>query len=214
MSARNTALRALIACRTANAWSDAVLKDYISADRLDPRDARTVYHPLSGCTAEPGSAGLLYRRLPTGEETAAAGAAGHPAAGGLSDPDAGPGAGFRRGERGGEAGQKTAGTAGGGTVQRRAAEPRPPKGRADAAAELRHPLQPSTGSGGPDEGIGGQAVGRHIGSGQQQPGDHRPLEWAKMFRRSPAGPMGTGRGGGCAPSLDGSLLFAAANRKP
>ena len=39
MSARNTALRALIACRTANAWSDAVLKDYISADRLDPRDA-------------------------------------------------------------------------------------------------------------------------------------------------------------------------------
>lgn len=39
MSARNTALRALIACRTSGAWSDAVLKDYIADAKLDPRDA-------------------------------------------------------------------------------------------------------------------------------------------------------------------------------
>lgn len=39
MSARNTALAALIACRKNDAWSDGVLKDYIRRDRLDARDA-------------------------------------------------------------------------------------------------------------------------------------------------------------------------------
>lgn len=39
MPARTTALRALIACRTSGAWSDAVLKDYMAAARLDARDA-------------------------------------------------------------------------------------------------------------------------------------------------------------------------------
>ncbi len=39
MSARTTALRALIACRTSAGWSDAVLKDYMAQDRLDARDA-------------------------------------------------------------------------------------------------------------------------------------------------------------------------------
>ena len=39
MSARNTALGALIACRKTNAWSDGVLKEYIRRDRLDSRDA-------------------------------------------------------------------------------------------------------------------------------------------------------------------------------
>ncbi len=39
MSARNTALAALIACRKNDAWSDGVLKDYIRRDRLDSRDA-------------------------------------------------------------------------------------------------------------------------------------------------------------------------------
>ena len=38
MSARDTALRALIACRTAGAWSDAVLKKLAETDRLSPRD--------------------------------------------------------------------------------------------------------------------------------------------------------------------------------
>ncbi len=39
MSARQTALSALIACRRRNAWSDGVLKEYIARDRLDRRDA-------------------------------------------------------------------------------------------------------------------------------------------------------------------------------
>ena len=39
MSARKTALDALIACRKQAAWSNGVLKDYIARDRLDRRDA-------------------------------------------------------------------------------------------------------------------------------------------------------------------------------
>lgn len=39
MSARTTALAALIACRKQNAWADGVLKEYIGRDRLDRRDA-------------------------------------------------------------------------------------------------------------------------------------------------------------------------------
>ncbi len=39
MSARQTALNALIACRKQGAWSNGVLKEYINRDRLDSRDA-------------------------------------------------------------------------------------------------------------------------------------------------------------------------------
>ena len=39
MGARETALNALIACRTNGAWSNGVLKEYILRDRLDRRDA-------------------------------------------------------------------------------------------------------------------------------------------------------------------------------
>ncbi len=39
MPARTTALRALIACRTSGAWSDAVLKDYMEAANLSQKDA-------------------------------------------------------------------------------------------------------------------------------------------------------------------------------
>ncbi len=39
MSARNTALRVLIACRTSDAWSDAVLKEFLEREHLDSRDA-------------------------------------------------------------------------------------------------------------------------------------------------------------------------------
>ena len=39
MSARDTALAALIACRRQGAWSDGVLKEYLSRGRLDRRDA-------------------------------------------------------------------------------------------------------------------------------------------------------------------------------
>lgn len=38
MSARDTALAVLIACRRQQAWSDGVLKDYAARDRLDTRD--------------------------------------------------------------------------------------------------------------------------------------------------------------------------------
>ena len=39
MGARETALNVLIACRKENGWSNGVLKEYISRDRLDRRDA-------------------------------------------------------------------------------------------------------------------------------------------------------------------------------
>ena len=39
MGAREPALQALMACRQEGAWSNAVLKDLIRRDRLDPRDA-------------------------------------------------------------------------------------------------------------------------------------------------------------------------------
>lgn len=39
MPARTTALRALIACRTADAWSDAVLRDYMVQAKLSQKDA-------------------------------------------------------------------------------------------------------------------------------------------------------------------------------
>ena len=39
MSARVTALSALIACRKQGAWADGILKEYIARDRLDRRDA-------------------------------------------------------------------------------------------------------------------------------------------------------------------------------
>ena len=39
MNARKTALDVLIACRKEGAWSNGVLKEYISRDRLDRRDA-------------------------------------------------------------------------------------------------------------------------------------------------------------------------------
>ena len=39
MSARNTALNVLIACRKEGGWSNGVLKDYLNRDRLDRREA-------------------------------------------------------------------------------------------------------------------------------------------------------------------------------
>lgn len=39
MTARTTALSALIACRKTNAWIDGVLKEYLRRDQLDARDA-------------------------------------------------------------------------------------------------------------------------------------------------------------------------------
>ena len=39
MSARETALNALIACRREGAWSNEILKEYILRDRLEGREA-------------------------------------------------------------------------------------------------------------------------------------------------------------------------------
>ena len=39
MSARETALNVLIACRRDDAWANGVLKEYIRRDGLDRRDA-------------------------------------------------------------------------------------------------------------------------------------------------------------------------------
>ena len=39
MSARETALNVLIACRKNGAWSNGVLKEYVRRDRLDSRDS-------------------------------------------------------------------------------------------------------------------------------------------------------------------------------
>ena len=39
MGARDTALSALIACRTQNAWADGAIKEYTARDRLDAREA-------------------------------------------------------------------------------------------------------------------------------------------------------------------------------
>ena len=39
MTARRTALAALIACRKQGAWSDGILKEYLARDELDRRDA-------------------------------------------------------------------------------------------------------------------------------------------------------------------------------
>lgn len=39
MAARDTALSTLIACRTKQAWADGALKEYLSRDRLDAREA-------------------------------------------------------------------------------------------------------------------------------------------------------------------------------
>ena len=52
MSARNTALGALIACRKTNAWSDGVLKEYIRRDRLDSRDAALATRLCYGVLAQ------------------------------------------------------------------------------------------------------------------------------------------------------------------
>ena len=39
MAARETALNVLIACRKEGAWSNGVLKEYLTRDRLDRREA-------------------------------------------------------------------------------------------------------------------------------------------------------------------------------
>ena len=67
MSARKTALDALIACRTRAAWSNGVLKDYIARDRLDRRDAALATRLCYGVLQHRGMLDFFLQQLLTGK---------------------------------------------------------------------------------------------------------------------------------------------------
>lgn len=63
MGARETALKALIACRRQEAWSNAVLKEAIRGDRLDPRDAALATRLCYGVVQNRGRLDFYLRQL-------------------------------------------------------------------------------------------------------------------------------------------------------
>ncbi len=67
MSARETALDALIACRKQAAWSNGVLKDYIARDRLDRRDAALATRLCYGVLQHRGMLDFFLQQLLTGK---------------------------------------------------------------------------------------------------------------------------------------------------
>lgn len=67
MSARKTALDALIACRKRAAWSNGVLKDYIARDRLDKRDAALATRLCYGVLQHRGMLDFFLAQLLTGK---------------------------------------------------------------------------------------------------------------------------------------------------
>ena len=67
MSARKTALDALIACRKQAAWSNGVLKDYIARDRLDRRDAALATRLCYGVLQHRGMLDFFLEQLLTGK---------------------------------------------------------------------------------------------------------------------------------------------------
>ena len=67
MSARKTALDALIACRKQAAWSNGVLKDYIARDRLDRRDAALATRLCYGVLQHRNFLDFLLAQLLTGK---------------------------------------------------------------------------------------------------------------------------------------------------
>ena len=67
MSARKTALDALIACRKRSAWSNGVLKDYIARDRLDRRDAALATRLCYGVLQHRGMLDFFLQQLLTGK---------------------------------------------------------------------------------------------------------------------------------------------------
>ena len=67
MSARKTALDALIACRKRAAWSNGVLKDYIARDRLDRRDAALATRLCYGVLQHRGMLDFFLQQLLTGK---------------------------------------------------------------------------------------------------------------------------------------------------
>ena len=66
MSARKTALDALIACRKQAAWSNGVLKDYIARDRLDRRDAALATRLCYGVLQNRSMLDFFLKQLLTG----------------------------------------------------------------------------------------------------------------------------------------------------
>lgn len=66
MSARETALNALIACRKRAAWSNGVLKDYIRRDKLDRRDAALATRLCYGVLQHRGLLDFYLQQLLTG----------------------------------------------------------------------------------------------------------------------------------------------------
>ena len=67
MSARKTALDALIACRKNAAWSNGILKDYIARDRLDRRDAALATRLCYGVLQHRGMLDFFLQQLLTGK---------------------------------------------------------------------------------------------------------------------------------------------------
>ena len=67
MSARKTALAALIACRKQAAWSNSILKDYIARDRLDRRDAALATRLCYGVLQHRGMLDFFLQQLLTGK---------------------------------------------------------------------------------------------------------------------------------------------------
>ena len=67
MGARETALNALIACRKDGAWSNGVLKEYISRDRLDPRDGALATRLCYGVLQNRGKLDFYLKQLLTGK---------------------------------------------------------------------------------------------------------------------------------------------------
>ena len=66
MGARETALNALITCRRQSGWSNAVLKQTIARDKLDPREAALATRLCYGVVQNRGRLDFYLRQLLTG----------------------------------------------------------------------------------------------------------------------------------------------------
>lgn len=67
MGARETALNALIACRTQDAWANGILKDYIQRDRLDRREAALAARLCYGVVQNRNRLDFYVKQLLTGK---------------------------------------------------------------------------------------------------------------------------------------------------
>jgi len=67
VSARETALQALMACRRDGAWSNAVLKEYIARNRLDSRDAGLATRLVYGVVQNRGKLDFYLKQLLKGK---------------------------------------------------------------------------------------------------------------------------------------------------